>query len=699
MIFCLVLDNGLKSLKSCESSSTFSLLDMYKTAAESFCKIKPSVSSMENKLILFTTASTTASKIKTSWETPLDQVLEQIKSIRAEGWSDWDETFRQMNEYLVVLRLATGVDTLGQGTFMSTVCNTCIIVFSQGIPQFLGEHWKREKLKLLSPLQPEFIQPAEALTPFLGNSFDRSDFGMHFFVPFCKNISIFDTQVESFKMHLGIVNSRFHIHSFHDQKECMSILEQLPSATSFLTVNLFARREESLDNSRFSKATIIPTDLRHGYWCFPEPTCYQQKLEMHPKLLSPRPSFIGLWVKKSEISDASVQIPAKFPVDEYVVYPDLAEEFIELLEIPHSFLAQNSSIFFDIYSSTCENAKPFGQMKISSSNASEVVVKLTLLPWNFRELFEILASLPSSSSAAFGDRLYRFIVEQVPKNYIDTLKRALKYIGISTKFPKSLDEGYIPECLQARNQLSQIASVHLKMIHQIVSKEKAKPSKKVLSVAQMLSQESLRATGAKSTEFNAKTFLQISSLFFQLAKESPEALAQQEEKVLLPVSKMGNFHKNLAESLKFRNPYQDDHEQSVLNSNLFSSPFKRRKTASELGRNPNPKRARIEFVGVGEDDEFSDVLLVENRSFPDESPLESENVSQNANNLSEIEISSLGTASIGHLMRIIRNPGDSIGKCAEFLLGKSITAPIKEMLCQEAMRWKKHRLIEYIHKR
>ncbi len=167
-------------------------------------------------------------------------------------------------------------------------------------------------------------------------------------------------------------------------------------------------------------------------------------------------------------------------------------------------------------------------------------------------------------------------------------------------------------------------------------------------------------------------------------------MEEQQEKVLLTVSRMGDFHKNLAGSLKFRDPYQDDHEQSVLNSNIFQSAFRRSKSISSgnahaLGKSPQAKRARVDLVDVGEDDQFSPALLEPPSSSTQEQSFNAENENVFVN---EAKVPSLDAFSAGEMLRILRNSGDSIGKRTEFLVDKSLTPSIKEVLCNEAARWK-----------
>jgi hypothetical protein len=128
----------------------------------------------------------------------------------------------------------------------------------------------------------------------------------------------------------------------------------------------------------------------------------------------------------------------------------------------------------------------------------------------------------------------------------------------------------------------------------------------------------------------------------------------------LPAQQKHSGKLNLAGSLKFRNPYQDDHKQSVLNFNLFQSAsskcLKRRKSISSgnahaLGKSPQAKRARVDLVDVGEDDEFSSFRA---SFFREQSSTQEQ--SSNAEN----ENVFVNEAKV--MLRILRNPGDSIGK-------------------------------------
>lgn len=712
MIYCFIVDNGLGSSRTI-SSDQITLLDVYKTSIEIFVRIKQREVPQSHRYLLFVTSNLHIKHQLTIEQDQLGTFVERVKMIQPSGWSDWDTTFGQLDEYLALFRLSTMQDTIGQGIFMSMVQNTQIFVLSDRIPTLLGT--KRT-------IQP---QPYSQFTTEIDESWlsdlERSDTNIHLtFFDSPHNQASSSTLVTELKKKLGIVNTKTLVHSYVDAAslgEQIACLEE--GGEKFLNLSF-----HSFLDSQVIRVCLRAFQGNSGYWCFPETQTFISSICAKKSKLTPKSCFISPFLKEGT-SDVEKKIPTKFPIDQFYVIPESMEQLIQFLHLPPPFLTESNNNepikYFDIYASIGEDEEPFGYLKITQTSC--IVV---LLPWNFYSLFNILNEEPKDS-ADFMLHLFYFLNGKIPKSYINPLKSALKQFGISTsKFPYPLDEGYIPECISNRNNLANICKKILQKIHQEIqtvhltfplSNRIDLPTKE--NVHLMINFENVN-----------EKFLQLTKLFLTTSSYGYDLVKREEQRALIPISKMSDFYRNLDESLKFRNPYEDESSRHEKVLSLFSNPFKRKRKLpigdeGDVDRDEerDGEDKKIKRLPPGsdksEDEEFASIVInvesnttTTNESQPPPPPpildsidlakpniLAKDSGSEPSPELKgELELKE--DSSQFHFLRmVIRNPGDSIEKVQSFLSTSNfyLTIEAKERLLIEAAKFKKYRLIEFLN--
>ena len=315
MIYCFIVDNGLGSSRTI-SSDQITLLDVYKTSIEIFVRIKQREVSQSHRYLLFVTSNLHTKHQLTIEQDQLGTFVERVKMIQPSGWSDWDTTFGQLDEYLSLFRLSTMQDTIGQGIFMSMVQNTQIFVLSDRVPTLLGTE------RAIHP-QPYSQFTAEIDESWLSD-LERSDTTIH--------LTFSSTLVGELKKKLGIVNTKTFVHSYVDAAslgEQIACLED--GGEKFLNLSF-----HSFSDSKAIGVCLRAFQGNSGYWCFPETRTFISSICTKKSKLTPKSCFISPFLKEGT-SDVEKRIPTKFPIDQFYVIPESMEQLIQFLHLPPPF--------------------------------------------------------------------------------------------------------------------------------------------------------------------------------------------------------------------------------------------------------------------------------------------------------------------------------------------------------------------------
>ena len=218
-------------------------------------------------------------------------------------------------------------------------------------------------------------------------------------------------------------------------------------------------------------------------------------------------------------------------------------------------------------------------------------------------------------------------------------------------------------------------------------------------------------------------FIQLTKLFITTSSCGYDLVKREEQRSLIPIAKMSDFYRNLDESLKFRNPYEDESSRHEKVLSLFSNPFKRKRKLpigdeGDVDREGEDKKIKRLPPGSdkSEDEEFASIVInVEsNATTTSESQpppildsidlakqiiLAKESGSEPSPELKgEFELKE-DSSQFHFLLMIIRNPGKSIEKVQAFLSTSNfyLTIEAKERLLIEAAKFKKYRLIEFLN--
>lgn len=629
MLWVFLLDSGLSAERPIDSTGV-SCLDSFKLAIEPFLIEKSKTTDRrKDQFLLFKT--TPPHQLAYNSE-PIEQVIDRLKMVKASECSDWRGAFGAIDQYLTLCRVLSMQDTIGQGRYPTMVQNAHIFIFSTAIPQFTNDR------KLASP-------------PFLDSSwfgdYDRPDTA-YWISNFTKRSP--DQMEESFRRLLSIKNAQVKVVPTPETKGLSAVLHapELQQQGPWLSVLLVL-------GSATARALVSIPDTNPGFWCFPESHDFQQCLSQRKRKVLPRIGPLVIYLSEAQPLEF-FKVPELFAVDVFPLTPLGEMPLVAFAsQLPQ---AAKFPLYFPVKIANTENDQFFGYVSISPESSS-----LTMLPYNFLPLFDLIGTLPRDR--LLSSHQFSTFLETVPTATFKPLKASLRLFGLIGKFPGSTEDEPLREFYNARTQLAKSAQSTLEDLARHAA-ETRDQSLLPASIADILG----------SRDSVVRKAIQALRTFSEIMKFGGAAVQRKVAQSSLTTAAMGDYHERLAESLRFRDPFDEQWEEATMRS-LFSNPFRRRRSARK--KHSLQQSHLIDSLAL---DGFSSEPCTSSDHEYEEPPVK-------ACRTTEYSLPGVETAD---LIRLIRTPG--LNAARKFIaLAPSIASFQVGELQKMAARFKRHSLL------